>query len=172
MFVANEESFSTTATTVVANLDAVLGPKAADLNQTGVDAGHAADARADSRRPRAVRASSAGRAVRSHHGPFGGGGDGRPRRADDAGRRGAEGPRRARRGIQNLQDRARPRAEQQRVAAGARRAAGPEPQGADEHRREQGAQHAGGALANQRQGDRADLRRFAQRDSRVLRARI
>jgi phosphoserine phosphatase RsbU/P len=37
VFVPNEESFSNTATTVVANLDAVLGPnKAADLNQTTV----------------------------------------------------------------------------------------------------------------------------------------
>lgn len=34
VFVPNEESFSNTATTVVANLDAVLGPKNADLNQT------------------------------------------------------------------------------------------------------------------------------------------
>ncbi len=36
VFVANEDSFSNTATTVVANLDGVLGPKAADLNQTTV----------------------------------------------------------------------------------------------------------------------------------------
>jgi phosphoserine phosphatase RsbU/P len=36
VFVPNEESFSNTATTVVANLDAVIGPKAADLNQTTV----------------------------------------------------------------------------------------------------------------------------------------
>ena len=37
VFVPNgEESFSNTATTVVANLDAVLGPQAADLNQTTV----------------------------------------------------------------------------------------------------------------------------------------
>jgi sigma-B regulation protein RsbU (phosphoserine phosphatase) len=36
VFVPNEESFSNTATTVVANLDAVLGPKAADLNQTTI----------------------------------------------------------------------------------------------------------------------------------------
>ena len=36
VFVANEESFSNTATTVVANLDAVLGPQKEDLNQTTV----------------------------------------------------------------------------------------------------------------------------------------
>jgi sigma-B regulation protein RsbU (phosphoserine phosphatase) len=36
VFVPNEESFSNTATTVVANLDGVLGPKAADLNQTTI----------------------------------------------------------------------------------------------------------------------------------------
>ncbi len=36
VFVPNEESFSNTATTVVANLDAVLGPSASDHNQTAV----------------------------------------------------------------------------------------------------------------------------------------
>lgn len=36
VFVPNEESFSNTATTVVANLEGVLGPKAADFNQTAV----------------------------------------------------------------------------------------------------------------------------------------
>jgi sigma-B regulation protein RsbU (phosphoserine phosphatase) len=36
VFVANEDSFSTTATTVVANLDAVLGPQNAEMHQTTV----------------------------------------------------------------------------------------------------------------------------------------
>jgi serine phosphatase RsbU (regulator of sigma subunit)/pSer/pThr/pTyr-binding forkhead associated (FHA) protein len=37
VFVENEDSFSTTATTVVANLDAVLGPQGAELNQTVIN---------------------------------------------------------------------------------------------------------------------------------------
>jgi len=36
VFVEQNEAFSTTATTVVANLDAVLGPQADDLNKTYV----------------------------------------------------------------------------------------------------------------------------------------
>jgi len=40
VFVENEDSFSTTATTVVANLEAVLGPQAADMNQTTIMQGN------------------------------------------------------------------------------------------------------------------------------------
>jgi sigma-B regulation protein RsbU (phosphoserine phosphatase) len=40
VFVENEDSFSTTATTVVANLDAVLGPQAGDMNQTTIMQGN------------------------------------------------------------------------------------------------------------------------------------
>src|ERR1700688_242641 len=36
VFVDNSESFSTTSTTVVANLDAVLGPQVDDMNKTTV----------------------------------------------------------------------------------------------------------------------------------------
>lgn len=40
VFVENEDSFSTTATTVVANLEAVIGPQATDLNQTTIMQGN------------------------------------------------------------------------------------------------------------------------------------
>jgi hypothetical protein len=107
VFVDNAESFSNTATTVVASLDAVLGPQADDLNKTVAMSG----AMSGSPQMRAFGASAAGGIVPSRDGSFHGSGDGRSRRTDDSRRRGTDRSRGARRGVQDFQHGARPCAE-------------------------------------------------------------